>query len=102
MTLSNLPNMMPEVVEAVHLMHEDNPDVELDCMLYLKRIVADDPKMSSSVLDWFDEQERCNVCGERLATYTYNEPHPELDGHPHERLIATMCPKCDFSKEVIK
>ena len=92
---SNLPNMMPEVVEAVHLFHEDNPDVELDCMLFLKRLVADDPKMLSSVMDWFEENGRCELCGEKLQDFTYEEPHPELDGCPCEKLTDVLCPECD-------
>ena len=94
----NLPNMMPEVVEAVHLFHEDNPDVELDCMLFLKRLVIDDTRMLSSVLDWFDEQERCELCGERLINITYEEPHPELDGCPCEKIVDVLCPNCDIGR----
>lgn len=91
-----IPNMMPEIVEAVHLFHEDNPDVELDCMLFLKRLVADDPKMLSSVMDWFEENGRCDVCGEELIPYLHEEPHPELDGCPCEKLTDILCPECDI------
>ncbi len=76
----NLPNMMPEVIEAIHLYHEDNPDVELDCMLFLKRLVADDPKMLSGVIEWFEENDRCDVCGSRLLRHTYTVEHSELNG----------------------
>lgn len=92
----NLPNMMPEVIEAIHLFHEDNPDVELDCMLFLKRLVADDPKMLSSVIEWFEENSRCIKCGEELVTLHYHELHTELDERPFEKLIDSMCPDCDY------
>ena len=90
-----IPNMMPEIVEAVHLFHEDNPDVELDCMMYLKHLVADDPRALSCVMDWFKEHERCELCGAELKSYTYLEPHSELDGCPCERLSDVLCPECD-------
>ena len=93
----NLPNMMPEVIEAIHLYHEDNPDVELDCMLFLKRLVADDPKMLSGVIEWFEENDRCDVCGSRLLRHTYTVEHSELNGcaMPTEYITETICPQCE-------
>ena len=88
-----IANMMPEVVEAVHLMYEDYPDVETDCMLFLKRFAPDDPHIASSVFDWFDEQGKCPRCGERLEVYTYKEPHPGIDGCRMETMTITMCPR---------
>ena len=32
------PNMTPEVLEAIHLMFEDYPDIEADCYLYLSAL----------------------------------------------------------------
>ena len=97
-----IPNMMPEIVEAVHLFHEDSPDVELDCMLFLKRLVADDPKMLSSVMDWFEENGRCDVCGNRLLYHTYRVEHSELNGcpMPTEYITDTTCPKCEWGVEI--
>ena len=31
-------NLLPEIIEAIHLMYEDYPDVELDCMLFLQSL----------------------------------------------------------------
>ena len=98
----NLPNMMPEIIEAVHLLHEDNPDVELDCMLFLKRLVADDPKMLSGVIEWFEENDRCDVCGSRLLRHTYTVEHSELNGcaMPTEYITETICPQCEWGVEI--
>lgn len=97
-----ISNMMPEIVEAVHLFHEDNPDVELDCMLFLKRLVADDPKMLSSVIEWFEENGRCDVCGSRLLHHTYRVEHSELNGcsMPVETITETICPQCEWGVEI--
>ena len=35
------PNMTPEVLEAIHLMFEDYPDIEADCYLYLSALNTD-------------------------------------------------------------
>ena len=41
----NYPNMLSEVVEAIHLMYEDTPDVEADCYLYLENLDVNDVKL---------------------------------------------------------
>lgn len=91
---SDYANMMPEVVEAVHLMYEDYPDLETDCMLFLKMLSTNYERATDSVLDWFIENERCMTCGSALEIYTYKEPHPELDEHPYEEMTELYCPEC--------
>ena len=36
--LPSYPNMYPEILESIHLMYKDNPDVEVDCLLYLTEL----------------------------------------------------------------
>lgn len=95
----NAPNMISEVIESVHLMYEDLPDVELDCMLYLKNLLFNckDVNGLGQVYEWFAEHDRCQVCGEMLESYTYKEPHPELDECPVETLTELYCPNCHMT-----
>lgn len=88
--MSNAPNMLPEVVEAIHLMFEDYPDIETDCMLYLKSIAND----TGAISDWFDEHQRCFTCGSALTTYAYKEPHFEFSPVEYEDMTETVCPVC--------
>jgi len=87
-------NLLPEIIEAIHLMYEDYPSVELDCILYLKNLVYD-PSLSQPIYSWLEEHNRCEYCGEKLGFYTYKEPHSELDDCPMEELNESYCPNCD-------
>lgn len=95
--LAKAPIMISEVIEAVHLMYEDNPDVELDCMLFLQGLSGEYGRIRTAVDQWFIDHNRCEICGSKLQSYTYQEPHPELDGNPVEILTDVLCPKCEWS-----
>ena len=88
-------NLLPEIIEAIHLMYEDYPDVELDCVLFLQSLSNDHKEFQGPIAQWFVEHDRCKNCGYQLQFYTYQEPHPELDGCPMETLTETFCPKCE-------
>lgn len=97
--LSYYPDMSSEVLEAVHLMYEDYPEVEVDCLLYLtelqyNRKLSND--LSMEAVEKLKEMGRCPNCGEPLQTYHYQEPHPELDGCPKEDFYELYCSRCDI------
>lgn len=97
--LSFYPNMHPEILEAIHLMFEDHPEVEFDCLLYLTELrdnCARTAELSNQAIKKLEEMGRCPCCGEPMQYYRYQEPHPELDGCPMENMTETYCPNCDI------
>lgn len=97
--LSSYPNMHPEVLDAIHLMYEDHPDVEVDCLLYLAEL-QDNPykviELSNNAFRQLEGMGRCPYCGELMQYHHYQEPHPELDGCPMENISELYCPNCDI------
>lgn len=96
--LSSYPNMYPEILEAIHLMYEDHPDVEVDCLLYLTELRDSwyrTIELSAYAVKTLEEMGRCPYCGEEMAYHHYQEPHPELDGCPMENMSELYCPNCD-------
>lgn len=92
----DVPNMLSEVVEAIHLQYEDEPDLELDCMLYLNSIATD----TGTISNWFYDHWRCRNCGSKLSTYHYKEPHTECGVGVYEDMCEVVCPHCDMGGEV--
>lgn len=93
------PDMSYEVLEAIHLMYEDDPSVEVDCLLYLSGLMDDNKQVSqisSHAANKLEEMDRCANCGELLQAHHYKEPHPELDGCPMEDMVEWYCPNCDI------
>lgn len=97
--LSYYPNMYPEVLEAIHLMYEDDPDIEVDCYLYLSKLFNNPQaviQLNIQAEKKLKDMDRCTNCGEKLQYYHYREPHPELEGCPYEDLYEPYCPYCDM------
>ena len=95
----NTPNMTPEIIEAIHLMYEDNPEIEADCYLCLTEIVSNRDyatQLSNKAFDRLEEMDRCPYCGELMQIHHYKEPHYELDGCPMEDMTEVYCPNCDI------
>lgn len=91
--------MYPEVLEAIHLIYEDYPSVEVDCLLYLSGLMDDSKQVSElslAAIDTLYDMGRCPYCGELMQYHHYKEPHPELDGCPMEDMTETYCPNCDI------
>ena len=97
--LSSYPNMYHEILEAIHLMYEDHPDVEVDCLLYLTELRDNwsrTAELSNQAFEKLEEMGRCPYCGELMQVYHYKEPHPELDGCPMEDMTEPYCTNCDI------
>lgn len=93
------PNMLYEVMDAIHLMYEDHPEVEIDCMRWLVVALANDYD-SMKVVEWFDEKHLCMECGNHLATCNTKDYHPECGPGVYEVYTSYYCPECDgFNKE---
>lgn len=97
--LPSYPNMYPEVLEAIHLMYEDDPQIEVDCYLYLSELRDNwtrTAELSDMAVSKIEEMGRCPNCGELIQTYHCRVPHPELEGCPYEDLYERTCPNCDL------
>lgn len=97
--LPSYPNMYPEILEAIHLMYEDNPDVEVDCLLYLTELRdrwVRVNELSAEASIKLSKMGRCEYCGELMQYHHHKEPHPELDGCPMEDMTEIYCPNCDM------
>lgn len=97
--ISSYPNMYPEILEAVHGYFEDHPDVEVDCLLYLTELRDNwtrTVELSNQAFNKLEDMGRCPYCGALMQYYQYQEPHPELDGYPIEKMSEPYCPNCDI------
>ena len=93
------PNMLIEILECLHFYFEDNPDVEVDCLLYLTELRDNwdrTAELSNAAMDTLKEMGRCPYCGEPMQVQHYREPHSELDGCPMEDMYEPYCPNCDI------
>ena len=93
------PNMLPELLEAIHETFVDYPDVEVDCLLYLSSLrnnLSWVVELSDRASETLDKMGCCSECGEPLQAYHYKEPHTELDGCLMEDMVEVCCPNCDM------
>lgn len=93
----NKPNMAPEIIEAIHLFHEDNPEVEADCYLCLTGLSGNvlAKKLASAGYKALEDMDRCPECGCLMGHMTHKEYHTELEDCPVEILNEEYCPNCD-------
>lgn len=83
-----------EVIEAVHLQYEDDPDFEADCMVFLANCGAD-YWLKQYAEDRLKEMGRCIYCGGKLQTYHFREYHDET--MDYEDMYELYCPNCDIA-----
>lgn len=87
-----------EVVEAIsdHYRNEGKEGNELakDILFYLYHNTNND-KLQQQILNWFNAENYCITCGNKLEPYDYYETHTELDDNPREYFVAYLCPYCD-------
>ena len=91
------PNMYPEILDAIHYIFEDMPDVEIDCLLYLTELRDNwsrTAELSNKAIERLEDMGSCSYCGEEMSCHHYQEPHPELDGCPMENMSELYCPNC--------
>lgn len=88
----NIPDMTSEVLDAVHQMYEDYPDVEIDCYRFLGNLTTQlQQSLSYQACQELRDRGLCHYCGEPLVTYHYTEIHRELDGCPKEDMYEVVC-----------
>lgn len=65
-----MQDMSDEIVEAVHLMYEDDPQLEADCMLFLSKMNGNSRefrRMGCLASDRLVDMVRCTECGASLS-----------------------------------
>lgn len=86
-------DMSSEIIEAIHLTYEDEPDIELSCYYYLYKKVANKilrRKLENILLD----KDVCLNCGSILIPISYIENHYELENNRKEKIYQKICPYC--------
>lgn len=94
-----VPDMRHEIIDAVHMMYEDDPHFEADCYLYLSNLHLDRKVtqcLSSLAEDRLDKMGRCRRCGTILEPFCFREKHYELESEPVEEVVEWYCPNCDI------
>ena len=64
--------MKSEIIDAIHLMYEDHPEIETDCYLYLISLKQDELKNRRNSLAACAQEQlinmgRCILCGRRCV-----------------------------------
>ena len=88
------PKMMNEVIEAIETHFDDQPDIIVDCMLFLMNSTARIEDVHR-IEQWFNEHDRCEWCGRKLEVMAYKEHHLECGPGVYETLYEPYCPVCD-------
>ena len=83
-----------DIVEAVHLAYEDEPEFEAKCLVYLKEY-SSDIGIINEVYACLEEMGRCTKCGRLLKQKKYTELHHEFDPPVPETMIKEYCPYCE-------
>ena len=98
------PNMEFEVLDAIHSAYKNEPDIEIDYLLYLGHLFDNNSivkltQLADESLKCLDSMGRCTRCGTPLESYTYKEYHNETDDFCYEELVDWYCPHCDLGRE---
>lgn len=93
------PNMQTEVIESIHAMLEDYPEVEVDTYRYLASL-RDSPtktnNLSGAALKELWDKKICPSCGNHLQTIETEEIIEK--GYPTEKFYDWYCPYCDLKE----
>lgn len=88
-------NFSREIIDTLCEDFKDDEQLVMDILRYLYYTSTDD-KMKSQIVDIFDDYQYCLTCGSKLETYTYEEPHTELNPTAYEIMTDMFCPICDY------
>ena len=81
-----------EIVEVIVDSFNDDKKLVVDILSYLyKNTTAED--MQDAIVDFFNTENICMVCGSEMEYYEYKEYHSEVEAY--ETMSAYLCPICD-------
>ena len=88
------PKMMNEVIEAIETHFDDNPDIIVDCMLFLMNSTARIEDVHR-IEQWFREHDRCCGCWRKLELMAYKELDLECVPGVYETQLVRYWRVCD-------
>lgn len=92
-----------EVVETITDYYskdgEEGKELTKDILFYLYHNTNND-KLKQAILHWFNYEQYCIECGEKLQPYEYCETHTELEYNNKEWFTEWLCPVCDREEVV--
>lgn len=94
--MTRKPKMIYEVLEAIAEYFKDDPEIAVDCYLYLASNLTD-AREQDNARTAIEQMHRCPKCGLELVPYEWDEVHTELEGSPKEHFCNYLCPECDFN-----
>ena len=81
-------DMSLEVIEAIHAFYKNEPDLEAECYVYLKKI--GDIFLQVKCEKQLIQMKRCPKCGSILIPFKFKEFHGEIQ----EIQNILICPIC--------
>ena len=94
--MRDFPNMTSEVVEAIHMMFEDYPDIETDCYLFMQGLLDRANMNTASVDKELQRMGRCEKCGTLLEIQNFRY----LDKNDNIVIEKELyCPMCDIGND---
>jgi len=94
--MTRKPKMILETLEAIQEFFKDDPEIAVDCYLYLASNLMD-AREQDVARTAIEQMGRCPKCGLELVPYEWDERHSELDDSPKEHFCNYLCPECDFN-----
>lgn len=92
---NNVLNFSREIIDLICDDFKDDERLVIDVLRYLYYTSTDD-KMKEQIVMILNDYQYCLECGNKLETYTYEEPHTELNPIAYEIMTDVYCPVCDF------
>lgn len=85
-----------EILDVICEEYSDDKDLVAQILLYLYNTSRDD-KMTSNICDIMSAMDYCLQCGDKMATFEWDELHTELEYDNVEKFSQTLCEVCDSS-----
>lgn len=87
-------NFSREIIDLICDSWSDDEELVFEALRYLYNTSTDN-KLMNQIVDIFNDYGRCLTCDSKLKTYTYEEPHTELNPVDYEIMTDVYCPICD-------
>ena len=91
--MTEVSNMLPEILEAVEDKFASYSDVLVDCLVFLNNSL--NGKESNTIRDKLYKMNKCPYCGGDLSRIITKEVHTELTECPIEYFEEPYCPNCE-------
>lgn len=97
-----MENFSSEIFDTIVDYFSEDKDILKDGLLYLYKTTNDD-KLKRKIVEWFNKENYCISCGEKMVYYKWYEKHNELDDNAKEHFYSYDCPNCgDLNDKYIR